>query len=373
MFAMESNNKPVRVLHVLTGLSSGGAESFIMNMYRNMDRDKVQFDFLLRSDENIYADELEKMGSKVYITASFPRHFIRNAMQTADFFRQNHYDIVHVHANALLYTYALTCAKRSGVKCRIIHSHNSAMAHMQLLPIHLLNKSRVHKLATDFFACSEYAGRWMFPGDFSIVHNAIDLAVFSYNPETRRQFRQELGIKNDELVIGHIGRFAAQKNHSFLIDVFAEIVKARPNARLVLLGDGDLRRTMEEKAESLNLADKIMFLGARKDVADIINVFDLFLFPSIYEGLALVMLEAQANGLPVICSDAIPDQAIFGNSVIKLPVEADARCWAEHAIDMNIQRLQLTDALRTAGYDINHEAKRLQEFYLSKVIDSTEM
>ena len=127
--------KPIRVLHVLTGLSSGGAESFIMNMYRNMDRSKVQFDFLLRSTDNIYREELEKMGSNVYITASFPRHFIRNAVQTARFFKEHSYDIIHVHANALLYTYALSCAKRNGTKCRIIHSHNAAMAYMRLLPL----------------------------------------------------------------------------------------------------------------------------------------------------------------------------------------------------------------------------------------------
>lgn len=364
---MESNNKPVRVLHVLTGLSSGGAESFIMNMYRNMDRDMVQFDFLLRSDENIYADELEKMGSKVYVTASFPRHFIRNAMQTADFFRQNHYDIVHVHANALLYTYALTCAKRSGVKCRIIHSHSASTAYTQLLPVHNINKRRIEKLATDFVACSDVAGGWMFPGQYMLMRNAIDLSAFSFCEQKRNRFRDQLGIKYNELVLGHVGRFVEVKNHTFLVDVFCEVLKYRQDAKLVLIGEGDLRSQIEEKIHHLNLTDRVIFLGARKDVADIINAFDVFVFPSIYEGLGFAVLEAQANGVPIICSDAVPDQAIIGGTAAKLSLASGAKSWAECIVNAEIGRLQLTDKLQAAGYDIRVEAKKLQDFYLSKV------
>lgn len=364
---MEQNNKPVRVLHVLTGMTTGGAESFIMNMYRNMDRGKVQFDFLLRSAENVYKEELEKMGSRIYVTASFPKHFIQNALQTAGFFRVHRYDIIHVHANALLYTIALSCARRSGVKCRIIHSHNSAMALMWLLPIHNVNKKRIHRLATDFFACSEDAGKWMFDGEFTVVHNAIDLDAFAYDAQKRRYLREELGIGEQDLVIGHVGRFAAQKNHSFLIDIFAEVVKARPESKLVLLGDGELRGAMEDKVRKLNLSDRVLFLGARKDVADLVNVFDLFVFPSLYEGLAIVALEVQANGLPVICSDKVTDQTLFGARKHKLSLDEDVATWAKYILSVDTARQNLRSTLTEAGYDIRKEAQRLQRFYLSKV------
>lgn len=360
-------NKTVRVLHVLTGLSSGGAESFIMNMYRNMDRSKVQFDFLLRSMDNIYSEELEKMGSKVYVTASFPRHFIKNAVQTAHFFKEHSYDIIHVHANALLYTYALSCAKRNGVKCRIIHSHNTAMAHMKLLPLHNANKRRITALATDYFACSDDAGRWMFPEDFKVIPNAIDLSAFSFDNQKRKAVRRDLGIGEDAFVIGHIGRYTPQKNHTFLLDIYAEVLKRKQNSRLLLLGDGELRRDVVEKAANMQLQDQVIFLGARKDVADIINAFDVFVFPSVYEGLAVAMLEAQANGLCVICSDKISDQTVLTSYVKKLPLSDDASTWASHVLNVNSTRNDAGDALARAGFDIRSAAKNLQEFYLSKV------
>lgn len=363
---MESKREPVRVLHVLTGLSTGGAESFIMNMYRNMDREKVQFDFLLRSDENVYRDELEQMGSRVYTTASFPRNFIKNAFQTERFFREHRYDIIHVHANALLYTFALSSAKRNGVSCRIIHSHNAAMAHMELLPIHTFNKKRIGKLATDFFACSEDAGKWMFPGDFSVIHNAIDLNTYAYSPEKRTQVRTQLGIPKDAFVIGHIGRFVKQKNHAFLIETFHEVLQSKPEARLLLVGDGELRPEMEEKVEKLRIADRVIFLGTRKDAADIINAFDLFVFPSLYEGLSIAALEAQANGLTIICSGAIPNQILFGNNAKKILLSEGPGTWAKHILCADSTRRDMKMELSEMGFDIQEEAKKMQDFYTSK-------
>lgn len=362
---INKDEKAVRVLHVLTGLSAGGAESFIMNMYRNIDRSKVQFDFLLRSEDNLYKDELEKMGSRVYVTASFPRHFLKNAVQTSAFFKEHHYDIIHVHANALLYTYVLCCAKRYGVKCRIIHSHNTAMAHMQLLPIHEWNKKRIGTLATDCFACSEDAGKWMFNRDFTVINNAIDLEKFAFDPEKRAEVRASLGIKEEDLVIGHVGRFVEQKNHAFLIEVFAQIEKCRKNIKLLLVGDGILRNSIENQVKSLNLENKVIFLGTRNDTAEVINAFDLFVFPSLFEGLAIVAIEAQANGLKAVCSDCVPEEVLFTGNTNRLSLEVGPEDWAEHILNMDASRLDLTDQLRNAGYDIRQEAKKLQDFYLS--------
>ena len=364
---MQKENKPpVRVLHVLTGLTAGGAESFIMNMYRQIDRRKIQFDFLLRSNDNIYKEELESMGSRVYITDAFPRHFVKNMFQTAAFFKKHDYSIIHVHANALLYTYALTCAKKASIKCRIIHSHNSAMAHMRLLPLHNANKKKIYNLATDYFACSDDAGRWMFAGDFKVIPNAIDLRAFAFDKQMRKSVRQNLGIGEDDFVIGNIGRFTPQKNHAFLLDIFSEVVKRKPNAKLLLLGDGELRGDVEEKAVNLQLQDRVIFLGSRKDVADIINAFDIFVFPSTYEGLGIVLIEAQANGIYSVCSDVVPNQAILTAYVKKLPLSDDASVWASHILNVDPTRNDVADTLAQAGYDIRSAAKNLQEFYLSK-------
>lgn len=357
---------PLRVLHVLTGLNSGGAESYIMNIYRHIDKSKIQFDFLLRSNDNIYKSELDQMGSNVYVTDSFPRHFIKNAIQTYLFFKTHHYQVIHVHANALLYMFALRCAKRNDIKCRIIHSHNSSMAHMQLLPIHEFNKRHIGNLATDYFACSDAAGEWMFGNNYTVMKNAVDTDAFEFDAEKRRNIRNELGINDNRLVIGHVGRFSEQKNHAFLIDIFAEIVKKRPDAKLLLVGGGDLKQIIADKIEKLDLAGNVIFLGVRKDVSNIINAFDVFAFPSLYEGLPIVIVEAQANGLPIFCSEAVPMQAILVDGVHVLPLESGADYWANCILNTDISRNKTKHKIIAAGFDIKTEAQKMQEFYLSR-------
>ena len=199
------------------------------------------------------------------------------------------------------------------------------------------------------------------------MHNAIDLSDFAYSAQKRAQIREKLGIKDGELVIGHVGRFTEQKNHTFLIDIFNEMLKTGCNAKLVLIGDGPLKQAMEKKADELRLAGRVLFLGPRKDVATIMNAFDIFVFPSIYEGLPIVMMEAQANGLSIICADTISDQTFFHDSAIQLPLGLNTKSWAEYIVNADFRRKQLTDSLQAAGYDIRVEARKLQEFYLSKV------
>lgn len=363
---LEQAEKPIRVLHILTGLSSGGAEAFIMNAYRNMDRTKVRFDFLLRSSENRYREELENMGSRVYYMPEWPRCFAKNMLQTSRFFQEHHYSIVHIHANALLYVYALKCAKKSGVPYRIVHSHNTAMLYTWLLPLHRMNRKKVSKWATDMLACSEDAGKWMFCDPYTIFHNAIDLAAFQYDEKKRKALREQLGIREDEFVVGHIGRFLKQKNHEFLVDIFHELVRKKDNSRLVLIGEGPLREKIVKKIQGLGLEDCVLFLGERKDVANVINLFDFFVFPSTYEGLPHVLIEAQANGLPVVCSDVIPDQAILDPATNKLPLSASAQQWANVILKRDTMRREFTTQLRVAGYDITEEASRLQAFYQSR-------
>lgn len=355
--------EPIRVLHVISGLGSGGAESFIMNMYRHMDHSVIQFDFLLRSDENNYEYELNETGSKIYRTASFPRHWLKNLKQTAQFFQHNHYPIIHIHANALLYMTALIIAKKYGVPCRIVHSHNAAMADMRLMPLHSYNKKRIHQLATDCFACSDEAGEWMFENNYQIIHNAIDIEKFKFDPVARVQIRNEFGIEQNAFVIGHVGRFWDQKNHEFLMNIFYKIVQQRPNSILVMVGEGGKEKSIKQLAKELKIEKQVVFAGARNDVNKVMSAFDVFAFPSIYEGLGIVAVEAQANGLPTVCSEAVPDSVIFTDHAEKIPLAVGVDTWCERLLDMEKSRYDASAAIRNAGYDIREEAKKLQNFY----------
>ena len=355
--------EPIRVLHVITGLSSGGAESFIMNMYRNIDHDKVQFDFLLRSNDNRFADELKDNGSRVYYTASFPKHAVKNALEVKRFFQLHAYDIVHVHGNALLYMTALEEAKRVGVPCRIMHSHNSSMANLKALPIHNFNKKRIHSLATDCFACSDEAGKWMFDSDYRVIHNAVDTQKFRFDEKARNELRAEWSIPKDALVIGHIGRFWNQKNHPFLIKVFKKVQEVNPDAYLVLIGDGGNKTDIEKMVSDLNLDNRVVFAGVRADVHKALSAFDVFAFPSIYEGLSVVVMESQANGLPVICSEATSTEALFSEASVQISLEKGVEVWRDAILAAAGKRYDAESAIIAAGYDICHEAKKLQDFY----------
>ena len=363
--------KPIRVLHVITGMGSGGAESMIMNLYRHIDRNEVQFDFLLRSNENIYAEEMEAMGSRVYQTASFPRHFIENAKQVDGFFAEHRYDIVHHHAGALMYMTAMEKAKKHGVPCRILHSHSTSSKYGFARPYHLLQKRRIGQLITDNFACSEDAGKWMFSSDYTIIRNAIDLDRFRFSQEDRALCRKELAIKESQLVIGHVGRFLPVKNHTFILRVFREIVRKRPDAVLLLIGEGPLLQETQKLAQELDILENVRFLGVRKDINRLLNTMDAFLFPSLYEGLPIAAVEAQANGLPVLCSDTIPKEAIITSNTKQMSLEAGVLQWANSILNTDLTRVNATAELKKAGYDIRSEALKLQNLYLRLASERT--
>ena len=358
------NQSCVRVLHVIDGLGSGGAESFLMNMYRNIDREKVQFDFLLRSEDNIYKDELEKMGSKVYVTASFPKHFIKNYFETKKFLKEHKYEIIHIHANALLYLTALILAKKEGVKCRIVHSHSISTKYPVLKIIHNFNKNLLHFWATDYFACSEDAGKWMFKKQYLHIKNSTDLDKFKFNRQKRECVREELGIDEDVFVIGHIGRFLPVKNHSFILSVFKEILENNVKSKLILVGEGENFDEVKEKVNELGLTDNVLFLGVRKDIDRVINAFDVFLFPSLYEGLPMVLVESQANGITSFISDVIPKDVLVSSCVHPMSLQESPKVWAKTIIETNYERQNVIRELSEAGFDIKSEAKKLESYYV---------
>lgn len=362
-------NEKVRILHIISGMGNGGAETFLMNMYRHMDHAKIRFDFLLASDENAFRDELEEYGSRIFKVTKYTHNPIRNAIETAAFFKEHQYSVIHVHANSLMNIIPLICAKRAGAPCRIMHSHSTRVIHKAFYLLHWLNKIFLNGLATEKIACSEDAGRWMFRGEFKVIKNAIDVSNFHFDREARRTIRASLGIKDETLVIGHVGRFFPAKNHPFILDVFQSILRLNSNAVLILVGDGGREETVHQWVEQRGISDHVCFLGMRKDVNKVLSAFDAFLFPSIYEGFGIAAIEAQANGLQVFCSDCIPKDVNVTPCAHRLPLEAGPEEWAKKILSADLTRQDVMRAIISAGFDIHDEARKLQDFYISQAED----
>lgn len=361
----------IRVLHVLNSLSSGGAESFIMNVYRNIDKSKVQFDFLLRSNQNnLYIEEVERLGGKVYILPDFPRHILKNYKELKEFFTlHEEYKIMHVHANSLLYIKPLKVAMDNKVPVRIIHSHNTRSRNNLFYgALHAWNKRKINKIATHLFACSEDAGKWMFgENKFKVIHNAVDLENFTYNLQDRANIRKEFGIEN-KYVIGHVGRFAKQKNPIFLLEIFKAIKELNSDAVLLLVGTGEMEQAIKKKASQLGVMEDIIFAGVRTDIPQIMSAMDVFLFPSLYEGLAIALIEAQASGLNCVTSEKVVPSKVNVTGLVKyIPLDQSAAEWAASVLKSSGRSPQGKDmkkTLKNAGYDIKSEVSKMESFYI---------
>lgn len=359
--------EPIRVLHVVTYMGRGGLETMIMNYYRNIDRSKVQFDFLTHRQERWdYDDEIESLGGRIY---RLPRlnPFSPKYLNALDNFFEEHkeYKIVHCHQDCLS-GIALKYAKKNGVPFTIAHSHSSNQNKNLKYLIKLIAKKNIGKYSDKLFACGKEAGEWMFSTtDFTILNNAIDTKRYIYNEEKALEMKEKLGIK-DKLVVGHVGRFRKEKNHNFIIDVFKEVIKINEESVLLLIGDGELMDSIKNKVKNLGLEDKVMFLGARDDVNDLMQAMDVFLFPSLYEGFGMVLLEAQASGLKCIISDTIPSDGITSDKIKKLSLNSDIKNWTDEILRTeHVKRSVITD-IENSKYDIKPNAKYLENFYLEK-------
>lgn len=361
--------QPIRILHVVTYMGRGGLETMIMNYYRHMDRSKVQFDFLTHRDfQADYDDEIEALGGKIF---HLPRlvPWSGSYRKALDSFFAAHpeYKIVHVHQDCLS-SVILKAAKKRGVPVRIAHSHNSSQDKNLKYLIKLFYRRQIPEYATALFACGKEAGDWMFRGaPYRVINNAVDTKKYTYAPETRGQTRARLGIKQDALVVGHVGRFDAVKNHTFLIDVFAQLKQRCDHAVLLLVGDGGLRGEMEQKAAALGIADRVIFTGVRNDVHDLMQAMDVFVFPSLYEGIPLTLIEAQAAGLPCIVADGVPAECAKTDLVERLSLLQAAGVWAEQIQKHGSDPRRDTGAqIARAGYDIEVNASWLQAYYLDQ-------
>lgn len=359
----------IRVLQIVTYMGCGGLETMLMNYYRHIDRKQVQFDFLVHRDfEADYDKEIRALGGCIYHVSRLVPWSKSYRMELKRFFNEHpEYKIVHVHQDCLS-SVALQCAEECNVPVRIAHSHNSNQDKNWKYLIKLYYMKQISNYATDLLACSKSAGNWMFGGrSFGILNNAVDAKVYTYSGTTAKEIRKELKI-GDGIVIGHVGRFSHQKNHDFLIDVFCECTKLDPTVKLMLVGDGEEKSKIQEKVYDMKIQDKVVFTGVRLDVNKLLQAMDIFVFPSLYEGLPVTMIEAQASGLPCIISDHVPDECIVTNGLVtrrclnESPVE-----WAKYLLQQaHKPRENHIEEIKTAGYDISTAAAQLQTFYLQR-------
>lgn len=356
---------PIRMLHIVTYMGRGGLETMLMNYYRAIDRAKVQFDFLTHRDFRAdYDDEIEALGGKIFRLPNL-NPFSRSYLGALDRFFREHpeYRIVHSHLDCMS-AIPLKAAKKHGVPVRIAHSHSSRQDRDLKYPLKLLFKRSIPGQATQLFACGKEAGKWMFgTDDFRVLNNAIDAERYRFDPVVRQEVRRELGIPADAPVVGHVGRFMAPKNHGFLLRIFAELPD---HARLLLVGDGELLAENERLAEELGVRDRVIFAGLRSDVDRMLQAMDVFVFPSLYEGLPLSVIEAQAAGLPCLISDKVPIECKKTDLVTQIPLDASPAEWAEAVLSAaEAPRGDTLAQIRETGFDIRANAEWLQNYYLS--------
>ena len=365
--------EPIRVASVIGRYIGGGVEAVTINYYRNIDKNKIQLDFICDEDStNIPYEEIEKMGGKVIIIPSYSKPF-KYHKELKKVLKEGNYKIIHSNINTLS-VFSLFAAKCAGVPVRIAHSHsttNKKEKKKNLMKQVLRPFSKV--FATDYMCCSELAGRWLFgnkeydKGNVYLLNNAIDLDKFKYNEALRKKKRKELGIKDDTLVIGHIGRFVAQKNHDYLIDIFNEIHKKNNNSILLLAGQGPLMEDIKNKVKELNLDDSVKFLGQRNDANELYQAFDVFLLPSLYEGLPVVGVEAQASGLLCYLSDDMTKETKVLDITKFMSLNNTPEEWANNILDdvKKYKRIDTSKEMTAKNFNIKEEAKKLEEYYLN--------
>lgn len=348
----------------------------VMNYYRNIDRTKVQFDFMVhRQERGAYDDEIEALGGKIYRMPPVRPWTAKEYRAAVRKFYAGHpeYRIIHSHMSELGY-YDFIEAEKAGVPVRICHAHNRPHGIDIKSPVRWFYKTMMRPHVSEFFMCGEESGLWLFgKGNQSKLvqmNNAIDAAQYSFDPMVRDSVRKDLGLSDDQIVIGHVGRFDVQKNHPFIIDIFNEVHAVNSQAILLLVGDDSNNSGMKihEKVHRLGLDESVKFLGTRSDVAKIMQAMDVFLFPSLFEGFGIVALEAQAAGLPCIVSERIPPECMITKFIMQEKLTTSAVKWADKILKMKTMRRESTFAeICNAGFDIKENARWLQELYINTI------
>ena len=370
----EDGMAKIKIAQMIGSVFEGGVEACVMNYYKAIDTSKVEFHFFVdRASKIIDKDKIESLGGKVIITPHYT-HLFKYIRFVRKKFKENNYDIVHAEMTTLNFI-PLLLAKSVGIKVRISHGHstsNEKEKAKNLVKSILKPLSRCG--ANHYFACSEKAGRWLYGNKFfssgrvEIINNAIDLRKFKFSKEEREETREKLGIKKDSFVVGHIGRFCAQKNHAFLLSIFDSILKLKPDSVLLLIGEGEDFEKTKKTASSMGIYEKVLFLGSQKNPEDYYNAMDVFVLPSLYEGLPIVSIEAQTNGLPCFFSTEVTREAKILDSTIYLPLDMNPSEWAGKIVQTVFSEDARNigfDVLSNTKYSIEKEAENLLELYTS--------
>lgn len=361
----------IRVAVIMGKWGSGGVEAVVMNYYTHLDHSKIQYDFICDEDSTLIPKEkIEKLGGRVIICPPYQKVF-KYIKFLENLFKKNKYQIVHSNLTTMS-VFSLYAAKKAGVPIRICHGHNTYnIKEFKKTILKYLLKPFSKKYATNYFACSQLAGKWLFgkktfdEGKVFLINNAIDLDYFKFNEKIRNKKRKELQINDDTLVVGHIGRFVAQKNHLFIIDIFNELHKKNPNSILLLIGEGSLLDEVKNKVDILDLKKHVMFLGVRNDISELYQIMDVFILPSLYEGLPVVGIEAQASGLPCLFSNRVTKEAKILKSTKFLDINDSLENWAESILKENIKnRINPYDDFTKKGFNIDIESKKLMDIYI---------
>ena len=358
--------EPIRVLQVVPNMNSGGLENLIMNIYRNIDRSKVQFDFIVHYEKRgFFDDEIESLGGKIYRFSVREDNNIIKYVKDLNLFFKNHpeYRVVHGHMASLGFIY-LGIAKKYKVPVRIAHSHGTS--HLRTIKgyIKFFTFKLVKYESNVNFACSTEAGKYLFGNKrkFEFIPNAIDMDKFEYDEEIRKEYRHKLDL-DGKLVLGHVGRFNLQKNHNFLLDIYSEIVKQNSNTILLLIGNGELEDEIKSKISKLNLEKHVKLLGIRKDVNKIYQAMDIFLMPSLFEGLPLTGIEAQASRLKCFFADTITREVIITDNTEFLPLNISAKEWADKIMKNSLYDRKSVKIINQ-DFNIKNIYKKMQNRYI---------
>lgn len=356
----------IRVLQCVNNMHRAGLETMLMNYYRNIDRTQIQFDFLMhREEKSDYDDEIESLGGRIYRAPRlYPQNYPSYFKYMKNFFEEHcEYKIVHSHIDAMSYL-PLLAAKKSNIPIRIAHSHSTRIDHDLKYLLKQYFRFKLNGVATHRFACGKDAGQFLFRNEkFDLIPNAIQKGKFLYSEEIRNRVRNELGL-GDSIAIGHIGRFVSAKNHEFLIDVFFEILKNNPDATLLLVGTGENEQSIKQKVKKLEISERVKFLGVRNDTENLYQAMDVFLLPSLFEGIPIVGIEAQFSALPCVFSTNVPEEVCFSSNCHFESLKSSASEWANKVVKLAI-KANRNPKVESSIFDVEITAKGLQSKYIS--------
>ena len=358
------------ILFISAYLNRAGTETFMMNVFRHVDHTRFHVDFLIfTQQETDYSREVEKNGSKVWRLRGRRKGILHSFIQLKNFFKQNGstYHAIHWCGNSLSSMTPLFFAWKYNIPVRIVHAHNSSAAGLHNRLLHCLHRKFVARITTHHLACSSAAAKWFFGNDKNtiIIKNGIDTDKYKFNPIERSAIRKKLGIAANTTVIGHAGRFCVEKNHTYLLDIFNSYLSLNNDAILLLVGKGELENEIKEKAQQLNISSRVMFMGERNDVPQLMQAMDCFVLSSLFEGLPFVLVEAQGAGLPCLVSDIVNIDIAITSNISFESISASPQQWAEKIQEYCIShvRADTGTALSKAGYSVQTSIHILENIY----------